>query len=220
MATDTLIFKAVIARNGYLFKDTIIADSLNQAKNLAEYKVSKLNKRMTAKPDYKHEYIDLFTLVNVMPVTAKHGEWINWVYHPKGATHPYFDGDPFILVRFRDGSTSHRKKQASRWIQGKNLFKWDKVESPNDIVAYTILAPYNVWLPMNTAPINGTIFMARLKDGTIYKECHWASDLSGEYQAPFEGWFIASGNSYTEIDPIEWLLPFNQPEENQEPPTH
>lgn len=216
MATDTVTFKAVIARNGYLFKDTIIADSLAKAKLLAESKVSKLNKRISA----KHEYIDLFTLVNVDPVTVRHGKWVNWVYHPKGASHPYFEGDPLILVRFRDGSQSHRKKKASRWTHGDNLFKWDKVESPNDIIAYTILAPYNVWLPINTAPVNGTTFVARLKDGTVHKECHWASDLSGEYQPPFEGWFVANEKSYTEIHPIEWLLPLNHPEENQEPPTH
>ena len=35
---------------------------------------------------------------------------------------------------------------------------------------------------------------------------HWASDLSGEEQPPFEGWFTKSGeHRYCQItDPISW----------------
>lgn len=28
-----------------------------------------------------------------------------------------------------------------------------------------------------------------MRDGTVHEDAHWASDLSGEDQPPFEGWF-------------------------------
>ena len=43
------------------------------------------------------------------------------------------------------------------------------------------------------------------KDGTIHKDCHYAIDLTGECQAPFEGWFIPTSIGFAEIDkPIKW----------------
>lgn len=45
------------------------------------------------------------------------------------------------------------------------------------------------WQPMSTAPKNCTHVQVRMRDGTIHDDAHWASDLSGEEQPPFEGWF-------------------------------
>jgi len=50
-----------------------------------------------------------------------------------------------------------------------------------------------------------------MSDGIIHKDAHWASDLSGEEQPPFEGWFVPvkdqSGRIlyYMEIrEPVSW----------------
>lgn len=46
------------------------------------------------------------------------------------------------------------------------------------------------WLPMTSAPKNCTHVRVLMKEGTVHEDAHWASDLSGEDQPPFEGWFI------------------------------
>lgn len=67
------------------------------------------------------------------------------------------------------------------------------------------------WEPIATAP-KGRNIRVRLADGRIYDEAHWASDLSGEEQPPFRGWFAplkredGSVSYYHAIqDPIEWM---------------
>ncbi len=72
------------------------------------------------------------------------------------------------------------------------------------------------WNPIATAPKTATSIRVRMKDGTIHEDAHWASDLSGEEQPAFCGWFIPVKNAKGETlyfagieEPIEWqaLLP-------------
>lgn len=61
------------------------------------------------------------------------------------------------------------------------------------------------WNPMRTAPKNATWIEVETKDGQIC-QAHWASDLSGEEQPPFEGWYVEPkpGYSYRQVQPIQW----------------
>ena len=66
------------------------------------------------------------------------------------------------------------------------------------------------WLPIDSAP-KGVRVQVKMKDGTIYEDAHWASDLSGEEQPPFQGWYIPVIDSegreshFREIEePVEW----------------
>lgn len=49
------------------------------------------------------------------------------------------------------------------------------------------------WQPMSTAPKDATEVLVLTQDG---KEvvAHWASNLSGEEQPPFHGWFMRNSN--------------------------
>jgi hypothetical protein len=61
------------------------------------------------------------------------------------------------------------------------------------------------WYPMAAFPKNCQRVQALMKDGTIHPDVHWASDLSGEEQPAFEGYFIPSGSGFVEIaKPIAW----------------
>jgi len=65
----------------------------------------------------------------------------------------------------------------------------------------------NEWKPISEAPKDSTSIRAKMKDGTFHEDAHWASDMSGENQPIFEGWFIPSNGyySYEQIEtPIEW----------------
>lgn len=71
------------------------------------------------------------------------------------------------------------------------------------------------WQPMETATrqgeqVHGWV-MGQLRDGTTVR-MHWASDLSGEEQPAFRGWFKADGpHRHVQVDPVRWR-PFT-PEE-------
>lgn len=63
------------------------------------------------------------------------------------------------------------------------------------------------WQPIKTAPKDATEMRVLMRDGTVYERAHWASDLSGEDQPPFQGWFIPSQNAsgFREIEePTHW----------------
>jgi len=47
------------------------------------------------------------------------------------------------------------------------------------------------WQPMKTAPRTTKHVQLLMPDGKVHPEAHFASDLSGEEQPAFEGWFIA-----------------------------
>lgn len=65
--------------------------------------------------------------------------------------------------------------------------------------------PCATWKDIKTAPKDATEVSVRLSDGTIYERAHWASNLSGEEQPPFEGWFVRAGSYFAGIpDPVEW----------------
>lgn len=47
--------------------------------------------------------------------------------------------------------------------------------------------------------------MVRRKDGREV-EAHYACDLSGENQPPFEGWFERRGTYFSAVEPVAWRL--------------
>ena len=64
------------------------------------------------------------------------------------------------------------------------------------------------WSSMDVAPKDGSWIEVELADGTIC-HAHWCSDLSGEEQPPFEGWFAAYGTSakgkwFVQVFPLHW----------------
>lgn len=65
------------------------------------------------------------------------------------------------------------------------------------------------WRAMSTAPKAGYPIQhirVKMADGSIHEDAHWASDLSGEEQPAFEGWFVPSGAGFHGIDtPIAWM---------------
>ena len=61
----------------------------------------------------------------------------------------------------------------------------------------------NTWQPISTAPRNASKFRAKMKDGTIHEDVHWACDLSGDEQPPFKGFFIPIGNPCNYYNGIE-----------------
>ena len=68
------------------------------------------------------------------------------------------------------------------------------------------------WQPMKSAPKNATWVEVLLANGRSVQRAHWASNLSGEEQPPFEGWFYerevgsGKGSGYHQITPkpIAW----------------
>ena len=64
--------------------------------------------------------------------------------------------------------------------------------------------------PITTAPKNATSIRVKMKDGTIYEDAHRASNLSGEEQPPFEGWFIPARD---EKGKAIYFKPIDEPRE-------
>lgn len=61
------------------------------------------------------------------------------------------------------------------------------------------------WLGMDSVPKNCSSFEALMKDGRIHPDVHWASDLSGEEQPSFRGFFVPCGDGFSQIGtPIAW----------------
>jgi len=59
------------------------------------------------------------------------------------------------------------------------------------------------WSPMSLAPKDTTEIEVETTDGSTCI-AHWASDLTGEEQPAFEGWFTRSGNEFSQVTPIHW----------------
>ena len=61
------------------------------------------------------------------------------------------------------------------------------------------------WSQMECAPRDTTWIDVETTDGTICA-AHWACDLSGEEQPPFEGWFTGEGQNgpFRQVHPIHW----------------
>lgn len=60
------------------------------------------------------------------------------------------------------------------------------------------------WRSMDSAPHNATWVKVKMADGRVLR-AHWASDLSGEEQPPFRGWFVSAGSYMRGIEnPIAW----------------
>jgi hypothetical protein len=64
------------------------------------------------------------------------------------------------------------------------------------------------WRPIETAPKDGTKL---LLTNDRHPQClmivgHWAQDLSGEEQPPFQGWFHWSGCGFAQLpdEPTHW----------------
>lgn len=68
------------------------------------------------------------------------------------------------------------------------------------------------WQFMTTAPLNATPIEVQLPSGETMI-AHWACDLSGEEQPPFEGWFTWVGSDrhgyYTEIPTPDFWRPID-----------
>ena len=56
------------------------------------------------------------------------------------------------------------------------------------------------WSEMAVAPKTGATIEVKLQDGTIIT-AHWAQDLTGEEQPPFQGWFDEYRN---QVFPVHW----------------
>lgn len=67
------------------------------------------------------------------------------------------------------------------------------------------------WLPIATGPQNATWVLVKMADGDV-RRAHWASDLSGSEQPPFQGWFVKRPGGFESIDPVAWM-----PEPTDEP---
>lgn len=63
------------------------------------------------------------------------------------------------------------------------------------------------WYLEKLAPKNATEVKVKMFDGTVHEKAHWASDLSGESQPAFRGWFIPWDDGYTQIDTPEFWSP-------------
>lgn len=67
--------------------------------------------------------------------------------------------------------------------------------------------PACYWAPMKAAPMGGCLIVrGKSKDGDVIEGMHWASDLSGEDQPAFQGWFVpcASGDGFVQVQPVAW----------------
>lgn len=65
--------------------------------------------------------------------------------------------------------------------------------------------PSLTWWPMESAPKDATWFIGLLASGEVCR-VHYASDLSGSEQPPFQGFFRQTGRaSYAGCDPTHWL---------------
>jgi hypothetical protein len=61
------------------------------------------------------------------------------------------------------------------------------------------------WQPISSATKTAKWVIVKMKDGTIHR-AHWASDLSGEEQPAFQGWFIQWGRDMSQIaEPVQWM---------------
>lgn len=64
------------------------------------------------------------------------------------------------------------------------------------------------WRDIKTAPKNSRLFRAVMMNGDIYENVHWASDLSGEEQPAFQGYYIpdSTGKGFSAIEePFGWM---------------
>lgn len=67
--------------------------------------------------------------------------------------------------------------------------------------------PACFWEKMELAPRSHLLMLrGKAKDGTVIEDMHWASDLSGEEQPPFQGWFVpnTAGRGFVQVQPIAW----------------
>lgn len=67
--------------------------------------------------------------------------------------------------------------------------------------------PTCFWEKMELAPRSSRLGLrGKAKDGTVIEDMHWASDLSGEDQPPFQGWFVPNtpGRGFVQVLPVSW----------------
>lgn len=90
----------------------------------------------------------------------------------------------------------------------------EKVAADAPVVVSVEVPPGDEWKPILLAPRNATHLRVMMWDGTIHEDAHWACDLSGEEQPPFQGWFVpvkdhaGKVTAYSGIKvPKWWALP-------------
>lgn len=72
------------------------------------------------------------------------------------------------------------------------------------------------WQPISTAPMNSEWVEVKLKGGAVYV-AHYASDLSGEEQSPFEGWFTGMYDPFfRQIAEPEMWRPYVKPTKDKD----
>lgn len=61
------------------------------------------------------------------------------------------------------------------------------------------------WRSMTSAPTKGPIVEVEVKtkDGRVV-DAHFARDLSGDEQPPFEGWFEQAGSGFAQVEAVAW----------------
>jgi len=124
------------------------------------------------------------------------------------------DGDEYVM----DCDCWHnRAKQMMGWMESHNrqFVKYLQLEKERkQIIFENAINPssdiiyqygHNAWKAMAEAPKGKTVEVLMTDEETI-EVAHWASDLSGEEQPAFEGWFVRSGkHSYSQIkNPVSW----------------
>lgn len=69
MQAEPITFKAVICKNGFVFKDTILSHSQDKASDIAAKKIKRLNKAVISKKftEVASGVVDTFTLVRIEP---------------------------------------------------------------------------------------------------------------------------------------------------------
>jgi hypothetical protein len=62
------------------------------------------------------------------------------------------------------------------------------------------------WDDLSSAPKDCTNVRGRDADGKLLEPMHWASDLSGEDQPAFHGWFLPykEGGGFYQCRPVSW----------------
>ena len=128
-----------------------------------------------------------------------------------------FEGRRIVIGCLCDPTKKYSEwieKYASELTEYLRLFWSDRLKKAQRVAdesrsALLALLPQDgkgEWQLMDTAPKNATWVEVVLPGGASTCLAHWASDLSGEEQPKFQGWFRRLGDHFRKIipPPIAW----------------